>query len=421
MKKKIAVIGSGIAGLSAAYFLQNQFDVTLFEKNHYLGGHANTQEVKDSKQNNIAIDTGFIVYNELTYPNLTKLFDELQVPVSKSNMSFSFYNSINQFEYGGGSLRALFAKPHNLINWKFYLMLKDIVKFYKTFQNKNISSDISIRQYLETKKFSNEFVYNHFLPLISSIWSSPDSNSLDQPLSSIISFFQNHKLFNFINRPQWKTVKGGSKNYINKLIQASHFDIKKSFKIDKIIRDQGVEILSQNKKYQFDLLVLACPPHHFLPLLGDKKEKEVSILNAFNFQKNLAQLHQNSSLMPPHKAAWSSWNFHTNTNNKCTLSYWMNLLQPLDTQDEFFVSLNQNQTSNLYQTVYEHPIFSLNTLNSQKEIGKIQGMNDTFYVGSYLGYGFHEDGIQSALKVCKKLNINLGLFNEADTSRIQWN
>jgi predicted NAD/FAD-binding protein len=240
-------------------------------------------------------------------------------------------------------------------------------------------------------------------------------------LSSIISFFQNHKLFNFINRPQWKTVKGGSKNYINKLIQASHFDIKKSFKIDKIIRDQGVEILSQNKKYQFDLLVLACPPHHFLPLLGDKKEKEVSILNAFNFQKNLAQLHQNSSLMPPHKAAWSSWNFHTNTNNKCTLSYWMNLLQPLDTQDEFFVSLNQNQTSNLYQTVYEHPIFSLNTLNSQKEIGKIQGLSDTFYVGSYLGYGFHEDGIQSALKVCKKLNINLGRFNEADTSRIQWN
>ena len=421
MKKSVAVIGSGIAGLSVSYFLQNKFNVTLFEKNHYLGGHANTQDVKDLKQNDISIDTGFIVFNESTYPNLTKLFKKLDVKVCDSDMSFSFYNSSNQFEYGGGSLRALFANPQNLLNLNFYKMLKDIVFFYKKFQDYNVSSNITIRQYLEKEKFSHEFIYNHFLPLISSIWSSPDSNSLDQPLMSIINFFQNHKLFNFINRPKWKTVRGGSRNYIKKLIQSSHFDIKTSFHINTINRENEIDIISNDKRFHFDLLVFACPPHHFLPLLTKKNDQELSILKAFKFQKNLAQLHQNSSLMPPHKNAWSSWNFHTNSNNQCTLSYWMNKLQPLNTKENFFVSLNQNQSSNLYQTVYEHPIFSLDTLRAQKDISQIQGMNNTYYVGSYLGYGFHEDGVQSAIKVSKKLNIDLGQFGDTDTSRIQWN
>ena len=421
MKKKVAVIGSGIAGLSAAYFLQNDFEVTIFEKNDYLGGHANTRKVSDARNNIISIDTGFIVFNELTYPNLTKLFNKLDVPISNSNMSFSFYNSQNQFEYGGGGLRALFADPKNFWNLKFYKMLIDIIYFYKSFQKKNVTDEISIKQYLDNKNFSNEFIYNHFLPLISSIWSSPNSNSLDQPLKSVISFFQNHKLFNFLNRPIWKTVKGGSRNYINKIIENSNFEIKESVKIQKIKRHKNIHITFDGSDYIFDYLILACPPNHFLSLFDEILDEEINILNAFRFQKNLAQLHQNSSLMPPHKIAWSSWNFHTNSNNKCTLSYWMNKLQPLNTKDQFFVSLNQNQNSNLYQTVYEHPIFSLETLKSQRDIGQLQGRLNTYYIGSYLGYGFHEDGIQSALKVCKNLEVNLGDFNNADTSRIQWN
>lgn len=421
MKKKIAVIGSGIAGLTSAYFLQNDFEVTLFEKNDYLGGHANTRTVKDSQNQNINIDTGFIVYNELTYPNLTKLFDQLDVPVVNSNMSFSFYNSKNLFEYGGGSLRALFANPQNLWNWKFYRMLRDIIYFYKHFQNNKVSSSISIRQYLETKKFSHEFIYNHFLPLISSIWSTPDANSLDQPLSSIVSFFQNHKLFNFINRPQWKTVSGGSRKYIQQIIKNAKFQIKKSIKIQKISRSSGIFLQTSGGDFHYDYLILACAPHLFLNVMNQKIDREINILDSFPFQKNLAQLHNNSTLMPPHKAAWSSWNFHTNNNDQCTLSYWMNKLQPLNTEDQFFVSLNQNQDSNLYQTVYEHPIFSLKTLQSQKSIGQIQGFQNTFYVGSYLGYGFHEDGIQSSLKICKKLNIEIKNFTNADTSRIPWN
>ena len=379
MKKKIAVIGSGIAGLTSAYFLQDDFDVTLFEKNDYLGGHANTQTVKDSKNQSIDIDTGFIVYNELTYPNLTKLFDLLNVPVTNSNMSFSFYNSQSLFEYGGGSAKALFANPRNLWNWKFYRMLKDIIYFYKYFQNNSIASSVSIRQYLESKKFSDEFINNHFLPLISSIWSTPDSNSLDQPLSSIISFFQNHKLFNFTNRPQWKTVSGGSRNYIQRLTKDAKFQIKKSIKIQKISRSKGISLQTSSGEFNYDYLILACAPHLFLNVIDQKSDQEINILNTFHFQKNLAQLHNNSSLMPPHKAAWSSWNFHTNDNNQCTLSYWMNKLQPLKTNDQFFVSLNQNQGLNLYQTLYEHPIFSLKTLQSQKNIGQTEHGHHPLY------------------------------------------
>ena len=421
MKKKVAIVGSGIAGLSTAFFLQNDFDVTVFEKNDYLGGHANTRKVSDTQNNTVAIDTGFIVFNELTYPNLTKLFNLLDVPLYESNMSFSFYNSQSQFEYGGGSLRALFANPKNLWDVKFYKMLKDIIYFYKSFQKKNVTAELSIKEYLNTRKFSDEFIYNHFIPLISSIWSSPNSNSFDQPLSSIICFFQNHKLFNFLDRPKWKTVKGGSRNYINKIIENSHFKVIDSAKIQKIKRNKNIHIVLEGIDFTFDFLILACPPNHFIPLFNEIHDDESNILNTFQFQKNLTQLHQNSSLMPPHKSAWSSWNFHTNNDNQCTLSYWMNKLQPLDTKDHFFVSLNQNQSSNLYQTLYEHPIFSLKTKKSQKDFGLIQGKFNTYYVGSYLGYGFHEDGIQSALKVCRKLEINLGEFSTTDTSRIPWN
>ncbi len=345
----------------------------------------------------------------------------MQVPIADSDMSFSFYNPSNQFEYGGGGLRALFADPRNLINKKFYGMVKDIIKFYKTFQTGKPDPTISIRQYLENHQYSKEFIDYHFIPLISSIWSTPDQNSLDQPLSSIVSFFQNHKLFNFINRPQWKTVQGGSRNYIDCLINASHFEIELSSHITSIYRSPQIQIHTRNDKKTFDYLVFACPPNKFLPILMDKNADEIKLFSSFRFQSNLTQLHQNSDLMPPHHAAWSSWNFHTNENQLCTLSYWMNKLQPLQTKDQFFVSLNQNQKKPLYQTVYDHPIFSMATLQAQKDIGRIQGSQKTFYAGSYLGYGFHEDGIQSALKICQQLQIQPEGFINPDTSRILWN
>ena len=421
MKKKLAIIGSGIAGLSSAYFLQNEFDVTVFEKNDYLGGHANTRIVRDTQDKVIPIDTGFIVYNELTYPNLTKLFDQLKVPIAESDMSFSFYNPSSQFEYGGGGLKALFADPRNLINKGFYKMVRDIIKFYKTFQKGKADPKISLRQYLDKNNYSKEFIDFHFIPLISSIWSTPDQNSLDQPLSSIVSFFQNHKLFNFLNRPQWKTVQGGSQNYIQCLIKASHFQVQLSSQIKSIYRNPQIQIQTQKETLSFDYLIFACSPKMFLPVLMDKTAEEIKLLSTFQFQPNLTQLHQNPSLMPPHRAAWSSWNFHTNEHQLCTLTYWMNRLQPLATHDQFFVSLNQQKLNPLYQTIYEHPIFSMTTLQAQKDISRLQGYQKTFYAGSYLGYGFHEDGVQSALKICQQLQISPKGFSNPDTSRILWN
>jgi len=300
-------------------------------------------------------------------------------------------------------------------------MIKDIIKFYKTFQTRKPDQKISIRQYLDRHHYSKEFIEFHFIPLISSIWSTPDQNSLDQPLSSIVSFFQNHKLFNFLNRPQWKTVQGGSQNYIQCLMNASHFQVQLSSQIKSIYRTPQIQIHTPKERLFFDYLVFACSPKTFLPLLMDKTAEEIKLLSIFQFQPNLAQLHQNSSLMPPHRAAWSSWNFHTNEDQLCTLTYWMNRLQPLATQDQFFVSLNQHKKNPLYQTVYEHPIFSLDTLQAQKDIGYLQGRQQTYYAGSYLGYGFHEDGIQSALKICQHLHIQPKGFSNPDTSRIPWN
>ena len=217
MKEKIAIIGSGIAGLSTAYFAQHQYDITLFEKNDYIGGHANTRTVKLDEAH-IPVDTGFIVFNSHTYPNLIKLFDELEVETINSDMSFSFYNPSQSFEYGGGTLSSLISDKSNLIKPSFYIMIKDIIRFYKKFQKKSPIPNITLEDYCIQNNYSKAFMDFHLLPLISSIWSTPDELSMKQPLSSIVSFFQNHKLFNFIDRPQWKTVKGGSRNYIKKII-----------------------------------------------------------------------------------------------------------------------------------------------------------------------------------------------------------
>jgi predicted NAD/FAD-binding protein len=301
-------------------------------------------------------------------------------------------------------------------------MLKDIVLFYRKFQHSNVSATLSIKDYLSTHTYSSEFIHNHFLPLISSIWSTPDQDSLDQPLSSVITFFQNHQLFNFVQRPQWKTVSQGSSNYIKRLVAASNFHIKMNSVITSISRERNILINTQEEQgLCFDYIIFACPPQCFLQLLLQPSDVEKNILSTFQFQQNHIQLHKNTSLMPPHQTAWSSWNFHTNEKQQCTLTYWMNLLQPLNTSDNFFVSLNQNQADALYETYYDHPIFSLATKQAQQDIGAIQGRNNSYFVGSYLGYGFHEDGIQSSLKVCKKMNVNLANFSEADTSRVLWN
>ena len=422
MKEKIAIIGSGIAGLSTAYFAQHQYEVTLFEKNDYIGGHANTRTVKVDDIN-IPVDTGFIVFNSHTYPNLIKLFNELEVETVDSDMSFSFYSPDQSFEYGGGSLASLISDKSNLIKPSFYLMIKDIFRFYKKFQKNSSVPNITIEDYCVQNNYSKAFIDFHLLPLISSIWSTPNELSMKQPLSNIVSFFQNHKLFNFIDRPQWKTVKKGSKNYVKKIIAKTKMNINLSSKIKKIIiNENGVDIINNESSNHFDKIIFAAPPNQFLKLISSWSDEEMRILSKFKFQKNHVQLHRNTSTMPRHKGTWSSWNFFTDKNKNFTLTYWMNMLQDLQTKKNIFVSLNQNFKDNIsYQTYYDHPVISSESTNAQKEIGNIQGINNCYYVGSYLGYGFHEDGIQSAIKVCKKMQIKFNQnFDNSDTSRILW-
>ncbi|MDB9776466.1 FAD-dependent oxidoreductase [Alphaproteobacteria bacterium] len=423
MREKIAVIGSGIAGLSTAYLAQHKYDITLFEKNNYIGGHANTRSVKiDNTQ--ISVDTGFIVFNNHTYPNLIKLFRELDVETFESDMSFSFYSPHHSFEYGGGSLLSLIGDKSNLIKLSFYRMIIDIFRFYKKFQKSTITvPKMTVEEYCLKNNYSKAFINFHLLPLISSIWSTPNQLSMKQPLSNIVSFFQNHKLFNFLDRPQWKTVRGGSKKYIEKIIHNTKMKINLSSQIEKIdVRDNGFDIYRNGSSEHFDKIVFAAPPNHFLELISSWSLKQKEILSKFKFQKNHVQLHQNQSTMPQYKKTWSSWNFYTNQNNNFSLTYWMNRLQDLKTQKNIFVSLNQNFKSNIsYETHYDHPVMSDEISSAQKNIGTIQGVNNIYYVGSYLGFGFHEDGIQSAIKVCEKLNVKFSQnFINNDTSRIPW-
>ena len=422
MREKIAVIGSGIAGLSTAYLAQHQYDITLFEKNDYLGGHANTRSVKiDNTQ--IPVDTGFIVFNNHTYPNLIKLFSELEVETHESDMSFSFYNPYKSFEYGGGSLLSLIGDKSNLVKLTFYKMIIDIIRFYKKFQTTTNVPEMTIEDYCLKNNYSKAFINFHLLPLISSIWSTPNKLSMKQPLSNIVSFFQNHKLFNFIDRPQWKTVKGGSKNYIQKIVNNTKMDIRLSTKIEYIkVKKKGFDIYINGAFEHFDKVIFAAPPNHFSKLITSWTENQREILSKFQFQKNHVQLHQNHSTMPKYKKTWSSWNFYTNQNQNFSLTYWMNRLQDLKTKKNIFVSLNQNFKENVsYETFYDHPVMSDEVSLAQKNIGIIQGVNNIYYVGSYLGFGFHEDGLQSAIKVCEKINIKFTKnFMNNDTSRITW-
>ena len=246
---------------------------------------------------------------------------------------------------------------------------------------------------------------------------------MKQPLSNIVSFFQNHKLFNFIDRPQWKTVKGGSKNYIQKIVNNTKMDIRLSTKIENIkVKKKGFDIYINGAFEHFDKVVFAAPPNHFSKLITSWTESQIEILSKFHFQKNHVQLHQNHSTMPKYKKTWSSWNFYTNQNQNFSLTYWMNRLQDIKTKKNIFVSLNQNFKENVsYETFYDHPVMSDEVSLAQKNIGIIQGVNNIYYVGSYLGFGFHEDGLQSAIKVCEKMNIKFTKnFMNNDTSRIPW-
>ena len=414
---KIAIIGSGISGLSSALLLSQKHNITLFESNNRFGGHANTVEIMH-KENVIPVDTGFIVYNKLNYPNLVSFFDFLKVETIDSDMSFAVSARDGQLEYSG-SMKGIFAQKKNFFNLKFYRMLKDIIIFfifgYKyAFQFKESES---LGEYVKRCNFSKEFINDHLIPMSSAIWSCPEKEILNFPAKTLLTFFKNHQLINFIFRPKWRTVKGGSKQYVNKVIEKLSSDAKNRLILNSKIKsvyckNNKIEINFEESTEIFDKVIMATHPDQTIKLIKNLDEQSTDILRKFKYQKNIVYLHSDNSLMPKNKKTWSSWNYISSKNEeKSSLTYWMNLLQKINNSLNVFVSLNPYITpikSLTYKKIiYEHPIFNTQTNEAQKKMTEIQGKNNIFYAGAWLRYGFHEDGIMSAVNISSLLNIKI--------------
>ena len=412
-KKKIAVIGSGIAGISASYFLSSKYDVHLFEQNKYLGGHTRTIKVKTD--NNISIDTGFIVFNDKNYPDLIKFFDHLNVQTMNSDMSFAVSDINYNIEYGGKNLKSLFAQYKNIFNISYLKMIYEIYRFYKLCRNlklENINNNFTIEDFLNSNNFSSYLKKLHIYPLISSIWSMNQNDVKNFPLKLFLNFFNNHDLFNFKYRPQWKYVQGGSNSYIKKILNLKKFNYTLNTKINKIVRsDNYVKIIKNGEEISFDYLVIATHADQALKLIDNPTNDEKKILSEFEYTVNRAYLHSDRSIMPKNKKTWSSWNFIKSKKEDInfTLTYWMNNLQKLKTNKEYFVTINPDKIPKTIhnEVSFTHPKFNLQTMKSQKKLKYLQGVNNTFFCGAYHGYGFHEDGIQSAAYVAKMLNVDI--------------
>ncbi|PPR45753.1 MAG: hypothetical protein CFH16_01080 [Alphaproteobacteria bacterium MarineAlpha5_Bin6] len=415
IKKKIAVIGSGISGLSASVFLSSKYEVQLLEKNDYLGGHTRTKKLKENN-NILSIDTGFIVYNNKNYPDLSNFFKYLNLETEESNMSFSLSINKSNIEYGGSSLKSLFAQKKNLFSFKFLLLIKEIRRFYKFCKNlslENYTNEFTLEDFLNQNKFSDNIRNLHIYPMASSIWSNNKKEIKNFPFVSFINFFKNHGLFDFKNRPQWRFVKGGSSKYIEKIISKKMFNYKVNFCVKKIIRKKNkIVIISDNgQNIEVDKVVIATHADQSLKMLEEPSKEENNILSKFRYTNNEAFLHSDHSFMPRNLKAWSSWNFIGDSinDNNFSLSYWMNNLQNIKSNKEYFVTINPQISPKEYydHTFFEHPIYNLETINAQKKINIIQGYLNTYYCGSYCGFGFHEDGIQSAAYIAEVLNVAL--------------
>jgi len=408
---RIAVIGSGISGLSAAYFLSKHHKVDLFEQNDHFGGHSYTYDIKEINKN-IPVDLGFIVFNELTYPNLIKFFNDLNVPFEKSNMSFSVSIKNTSVEYGGSGLGAIFANKLNLFNFNFLKMIKEILKFYKNaplLLNNNTSKE-TLGNYLERSKLSKYFIEFHIIPMVAAIWSMPFSKAKELPLNLFLQFFINHGLFKLKNRPQWYTVTNRSRSYVKKILETISGEIFKNYKVDKISRsNENVRISIGNEYLDYDQVILASHADQSLRILEDATKKEKEILSKFTYVSNNAFLHTDTNLMPLRKKAWSSWNSISKDNKTC-ITYWLNRLQNLKTSKDYFLTLNPvediDKSKVIKKVNFTHPYFNSENVRLQKDLYLLQGKKRTWYCGSYFGYGFHEDGLNSTIKMIKNFKIS---------------
>ena len=410
---KIAVIGSGISGLSAAYYLSKKHHVDLFEKDDHFGGHSYTVDI-NSNEKKISVDVGFIVFNKQTYPNLINFFDEIGVNIEKSDMSFSVSVENSNYEYCGKGLAGIFSNKSNLFNIEFIMMFIDILKFYKACDRiSEFDQKISLNDFLIKNKWSKSFISYHIIPMVSAIWSMPPYEAGKMPMNFFLKFFQNHGLFKLRNRPQWFTVSQRSKTYVNKVLSKISGEYFKNYKIKSVKRiSSGVQVYygGNDEFFEYDKVVLATHADETLALIENPTEEETKVLSNFNYRENFAVLHSDEKMMPKNKKAWSSWNSFVDPKdlNKSSLSYWLNLLENLKIEKNIFLTLNpfrEIPEEKIFKKIkFSHPYFDQKALDNQKNLQKIQNKQNLLFCGSYFGYGFHEDGIKSSIEMIKNIN-----------------
>ena len=409
--ESIAIIGTGIAGMGCGHFLHKRYDIEFYEQNSYIGGHTNTVYVEEEGRK-IPIDTGFIVFNNVTYPNLVRLFKQLKVEVKPTKMSFGVQHVPSGLEYGSLNL---FAQKRNYLNPGFWRMLFQIKRFYaeagEILENERYAS-YSLLDYVKEKQYGNDFLYNYIVPMSSALWSTPTDITLQYPARALVRFFKNHGLLGINTQVQWCTVQNGSWQYRDKLIAPFKHKIQVGKAAKKVIREDGkvVIIASDGSEKKYDKVIFACHADQALRLIYDRTELENSLLSPFKYQKNIATLHTDEAVMPKIRSTWSAWNYRVeNIRGELTSTtiYDMNCLQEVSKKKNYFVSINDpgvvDQSKIIRRIEYEHPIFTTETARAQESLQVLNENGVSYFCGSYFRFGFHEDAFTSAVNLCSKL------------------
>ena len=416
-KQRIAIIGSGISGLTTAYLLHKSHEITLFEANDYIGGHTHTVKVAQGEQS-YDIDTGFIVCNDRNYPNFLKLMDKLNIAMQPTEMSFSVRNNPLGLEYNGHNINTLFSQRRNLLRPKFYRLIRDILYFNKAAKKaieEGVAENITLDTFVNQQSLSDIFKNNYLLPMAAAIWSCSMEQAGEFPLHFFLKFFLNHGLLDIKNRPQWYAVKGGSKAYIDPMTSGFKDQIRLSTPVNSVVRDDSwIEVNHATGKETFDQLVFACHSDQALDLLKNASIEEKAILGELLYQQNDVILHSDASLMPTKSLSWASWNFlagEQEHNDPTLVTYCMNILQGIASDQPFLVSLNARHKIDPEKIIgeynYAHPVYSVAGMKAQCRRNEISGVGRIHYCGAYWYNGFHEDGVRSALDIGEKFGVSL--------------
>ena len=426
---RIAVVGGGVAGLSAAWLLSRSHEVTLFEANDYVGGHTNTVDVPGPAGTIIPVDTGFIVYNERNYPHLAGMFRQLGIRTQQSDMSFAFSSADTGLEWAGDSFNTLFAQRHNLLNPAFWRMTADILRFNhrsKRYLREWLDDEQSLGEYLDAMGASRELRENYLLPMAAAIWSCPQHDMLAFPAYRFLRFFNNHGLIDLFNRPRWRTVSGGAREYVRRMLPEISGGYVTGMPIRRIQRTQaGVRLHGERGEIgSFDQVVVAAHADQALGMLDQPHFWERTLLSSFTYQPNDAWLHTDPALMPQLRKVWASWNYLANpADAPPAVTYWMNRLQALPGQTDYFVTLNPDTPPDpgqvLRRVSYDHPVFDNAAMRAQRMLHRLQGRDRIWFCGSYFGFGFHEDALKSSVDICLAMGAEIPWTTTAEASADQ--